>query len=73
MHVRFLHVRRCAATMADMRHDLSTITLLLMVRNIKCGYLFSELGQADYSETKFERIRRNFRFATKPHLVQYLH
>ena len=27
-------------TMADMRHE-TPITLLLMIRNIKCGYLFS--------------------------------
>ena len=49
------------------------ITSLFMVRNIKCGYSFSYLGREEHVETKFERIWRNFHFATKPHLVQFLH
>ena len=38
-----------------MSHALATltpITLLFMVRNIKCGYLFSLLEQAEHFETK---------------------
>ena len=64
MRVRFVHVRIRSTAMADMRHDLGhfqlQITLLFMVRNIKCGDSFSKLGRAEPVETKFERIRRNF-------------
>ena len=32
------------------------ISSLYTIRNIKCGYPFSELEQADYFETKYEQI-----------------
>ena len=41
MQVRFVYVGRYSVTMADIRYDLVTLTLLFMVRNIKCGYSFS--------------------------------
>ena len=68
MRIRFVHVRRPLSAMADIRLDLAThlsITSLLMVRNIKCGYSFSYLGQEEDVESKFERIMRNFLLCNK--------
>ena len=41
------------------------ITSLFIVRNIKCGYSFSYLGQEEHVDTKFEQISRNFLFCIK--------
>ena len=64
MRVRFVHVRIRSTAMADMRHDFGhfqlPITSLFMVRNIKCGFSFSQLGRAEHVETKLGQIRRNF-------------
>ena len=43
-----------------------------MVRNIKCGYSFSQLGREEHVETKFEQIGQNFLFASTQSHVKYL-
>ena len=82
MRARFVHVRIRSTAMADMWHDFGhfqlPITLLFMVRNIKCGYSFSKLGRAEHVETKFGRIRRIFLVCIKIayrilDTVKYLH
>ena len=54
--------------MVKIRHglaSLNSITLLIMVRNIKYGYSFFFLERAEHFETKIEQIWRNFLFCNK--------
>ena len=64
MPVRFVHVRKRSTAMVDMRHEFGhfqlPITSLFMVRNIKCGYSFSSLGQVEHVETILSRLGEIF-------------
>ena len=44
-----------------------------MVRNIKCGYSFSQLERAEHLGPKLSRFCEIICFATKPHRLQQLH